>query len=153
MASRVKPKRPGPRRRRGGGSHPIDVHVGSRIRVRRTLLGLSQEKLGEMIGLTFQQVQKYERGSNRVGASRLFDLARVLEVPMAFFFEDADEKPVSKSRRRGAAEDRTGYTATGTPITKRETLELVRAYYHIDDADVRRRVFDLVRAMGHAAAA
>jgi transcriptional regulator with XRE-family HTH domain len=153
MAVRAKAKRPGPRRRRGGGSHPIDVHVGARIRVRRTLLGLSQEKLGEMIGLTFQQVQKYERGSNRVGASRLFDLARVLDVPMSFFFEDMDDKPSGRqSRRRGAAEDRASYTAAGSPITKRETLELVRAYYHIDDADVRRRVFDLVRAMSHAAA-
>ena len=153
MAVRAKAKRPGQRRRRGGGSHPIDVHVGARIRVRRTLLGLSQEKLGEMIGLTFQQVQKYERGSNRVGASRLFDLARVLDVPMSFFFEDMDDKPSGRqSRRRGAAEDRASYTAAGSPITKRETLELVRAYYHIDDADVRRRVFDLVRAMSHAAA-
>jgi transcriptional regulator with XRE-family HTH domain len=153
MASRVKARRPGPRRRRGGGPHPIDVHVGARIRVRRTLLGLSQEKLGEMIGLTFQQVQKYERGSNRVGASRLFDLARVLDVPMSYFFEDMDEKPAARpSRRRAAQEDRAAYTAAGTPITKRETLELVRAYYHIDDGDVRRKVFDLVRAMGQAAA-
>ena len=154
MAARAKAKRPGPRRRRGGGSHPIDVHVGSRIRLRRTLLGLSQEKLGEMIGLTFQQVQKYERGSNRVGASRLFDLSRVLDVPMAFFFEEMDDsKPSRPGRRRGAGEERSGYTASGTPITKRETLELVRAYYHIDDGDVRKRVFDLVKAMGAAAAA
>ena len=153
MAARAKAKRPGPRRRRGGGSHPIDVHVGSRIRLRRTLLGLSQEKLGEMIGLTFQQVQKYERGSNRVGASRMFDLSRVLDVPMAFFFEDMDDRPTGKTgRKRGAGEDRASYTASGAPITKRETLELVRAYYHIDDADVSKRVFDLVKAMGVAAA-
>src|ERR1700757_484262 len=67
---------------------PIDVHVGSRIRLRRTLLGMSQERLGESLGLTFQQVQKYERGVNRVGASRLFDLSRVLDVPISFFFDD-----------------------------------------------------------------
>ncbi|HEY8289670.1 MAG TPA: helix-turn-helix transcriptional regulator, partial [Acetobacteraceae bacterium] len=67
---------------------PIDVHVGSRIRLRRTLLGMSQERLGEALGLTFQQVQKYERGVNRVGASRLFDLSRVLDVPISFFFDD-----------------------------------------------------------------
>src|ERR1700709_409484 len=67
---------------------PIDIHVGSRVRLRRTLLGMSQEKLGEAIGLTFQQVQKYERGANRIGASRLFDLSRVLDVPVSFFFDD-----------------------------------------------------------------
>src|SRR3954454_9057216 len=72
----------------GGRPSPIDVHVGSRIRLRRTLLGMSQERLGESLGLTFQQVQKYERGVNRVGASRLFDLSRVLDVPISFFFDD-----------------------------------------------------------------
>ena len=70
---------------------PIDVHVGSRIRLRRTLMGMSQERLGEALGLTFQQVQKYERGVNRVGASRLFDLSRVLDVPISFFFDDMPE--------------------------------------------------------------
>jgi transcriptional regulator with XRE-family HTH domain len=69
-------------------SSPIDTHVGSRVRLRRTLLGMSQEKLGEALGLTFQQVQKYERGVNRIGASRLFDLSRVLDVPIGFFFDD-----------------------------------------------------------------
>ena len=73
---------------REGRPSPIDVHVGSRIRLRRTLLGMSQERLGEALGLTFQQVQKYERGVNRVGASRLFDLSRVLDVPISFFFDD-----------------------------------------------------------------
>src|ERR671924_1655073 len=71
-----------------GKPNPIDVHVGSRIRLRRTLLGMSQQKLGEAIGLTFQQVQKYERGANRVGSSRLYDLSRVLDVPVSYFFED-----------------------------------------------------------------
>src|SRR5436309_15816317 len=74
---------------------PIDVHVGSRIRLRRTLLGMSQERLGEALGLTFQQVQKYERGVNRVGASRLFDLSRVLDVPISFFFDDMPESLAS----------------------------------------------------------
>src|SRR5246127_5649896 len=71
-----------------GKPNPVDVHVGSRVRLRRTLLGMSQEKLGEAIGLTFQQVQKYERGANRIGASRLFDLSRVLDVPVEYFFDD-----------------------------------------------------------------
>jgi len=74
---------------------PIDVHVGSRIRLRRTLLGMSQERLGEALGLTFQQVQKYERGVNRVGESRLFDLSRVLDVPISFFFDDMPDSVVS----------------------------------------------------------
>src|ERR1700692_3728575 len=77
---------------REGRPSPIDVHVGSRVRLRRTLLGMSQERLGEALGLTFQQVQKYERGVNRVGASRLFDLSRVLDVPISFFFDDMPEQ-------------------------------------------------------------
>ena len=76
------------RRRVPGVADPVDVHVGSRVRLRRTLLGLSQEKLGEAVGLTFQQIQKYERGANRIGASRMYDLAHVLDVPVAFFFEE-----------------------------------------------------------------
>src|SRR5688500_6970058 len=75
-----------------GKPNPVDVHVGSRARLRRTLLGMSQEKLGEAIGLTFQQVQKYERGANRIGASRLWDLSRVLDCPMSFFFEEMDDE-------------------------------------------------------------
>src|SRR6195256_4022879 len=85
---------------------PIDIHVGSRIRLRRTLLGMSQERLGEALGLTFQQVQKYERGVNRVGASRLFDLSRVLDVPISFFFDDMPESLAS---------------AYGTPVSRRGT--------------------------------
>src|SRR5579885_2289914 len=80
------PRRPG--RQKGDKPNPIDVHVGSRVRLRRNMLGMSQEKLGQAIGLTFQQVQKYERGTNRIGASRLHELAQALDVPVAFFFAD-----------------------------------------------------------------
>ena len=83
----VMPARRG-RRGRRAGPHPVDVHVGSRIRMRRTLLGMSQEKLGDALALTFQQVQKYERGANRVGASRLFEISQILDVPVSFFFEE-----------------------------------------------------------------
>jgi transcriptional regulator with XRE-family HTH domain len=79
---------------------PIDVHVGARVRLRRTLLGMSQEKLGEALGLTFQQVQKYERGVNRIGASRLFDLSRVLDVPIGFFFDDMPPEMSGDKRAR-----------------------------------------------------
>src|SRR6476620_12335762 len=101
-----------------GKPNPVDVHVGSRVRLRRTLLGMSQERLGEAIGLTFQQVQKYERGANRVGASRLFDLSRVLDVPVSFFFEDM-APAVQPEERGGLAEAPERYDAD--PMLKRET--------------------------------
>jgi transcriptional regulator with XRE-family HTH domain len=132
-----------------GFPNPIDVHVGARIRQRRTLLGMSQEKLGEAIGLTFQQVQKYERGANRVGSSRLFDLARVLDVPVSYFFEDMSAGTASKSpsRLRGLTEPKPE-PFEPDPLAKRETLELVRAYYRIADPAVRKRVFELTKALG-----
>jgi transcriptional regulator with XRE-family HTH domain len=131
-----------------GKPNPIDVHVGGRVRLRRTLLGMSQEKLGEALGLTFQQVQKYERGANRVGASRLFDLSRVLDVPVSFFFDDMSEEVEALSPRliSGLSEEPMAFDAD--PLTKRETLELVRAYYRISDPQVRRRVLDLAKALG-----
>jgi transcriptional regulator with XRE-family HTH domain len=135
-----------------GDPNPIDVHVGARVRLRRTLMGMSQEKLGEAIGLTFQQVQKYERGANRVGASRLFDLSRVLDVPVSFFFDDMPDGVSKQSPRlivAGLAEE--PMDAPGAdPMTKRETLELVRAYYRISDPQVRRRIFDLAKALAKA---
>lgn len=127
---------------------PIDAHVGSRVRLRRTLLGMSQEKLGEALGLTFQQVQKYERGVNRIGASRLFDLARVLDVPISFFFDDMPDAMGSNgvSRRSfGFAEGQEGFE--DDTLHRRETLELVRAYYRITDPSVRKRVFDLIKSL------
>ena len=138
-----------------GNPNPIDVHVGSRVRLRRTLLGMSQEKLGDAIGLTFQQVQKYERGANRVGSSRLFDLARVLEVPIAYFFEDMEASVANKSPSRlmGVSETRMQpYVSEPDPLARRETLELVRAYYRIDEIRVRKRVFELTKALAKASA-
>jgi transcriptional regulator with XRE-family HTH domain len=129
---------------------PIDVHVGSRIRLRRTLMGMSQERLGEALGLTFQQVQKYERGVNRVGASRLYDLSRVLDVPISFFFDDMQGQMAGgEAGLAGFAERQEGFGAHAEdPLAKRETLELVRAYYRITDPAVRKRVFDLIKSMG-----
>ncbi len=134
-----------------GLPNPVDIHVGARVRLRRTLMGMSQEKLGESIGLTFQQVQKYERGANRIGASRLFDLSRVLDVPVSFFFDDMaetvqDQSPLAVARGiSGLADEPASFEAD--PMTKRETLELVRAYYSITDPQVRRRVYDLAKAL------
>jgi transcriptional regulator with XRE-family HTH domain len=113
---------------------------------------MSQERLGEALGLTFQQVQKYERGVNRVGASRLFDLSRVLDVPISFFFDDMPES-VASAFGGNSARRAVGFLEPQEPVaddtmSRRETLELVRAYYRISDPAVRKRVFDLVRSMG-----
>lgn len=130
---------------------PIDVHVGSRIRLRRTLMGMSQERLGEALGLTFQQVQKYERGVNRVGASRLYDLSRVLDVPISFFFDDMPDTLAAPGGGHGIpgySETSDGFGGVDDPLSKRETLELVRAYYRITEPSVRKRVFELIKSMG-----
>ena len=136
---------------RTGKPNPVDIHVGSRVRLRRTLLGLSQEKLGEAIGLTFQQIQKYERGANRVGASRLYALSRVLDVPPAFFFEEMPAEISGKGGKGvpGLAEGPQAEFARD-PLAKRETLELVRAYYRIKNAGVRKKLFDLAKSLANA---
>ncbi len=142
----------GERPERESRASPIDIHVGTRIRLRRTLLGLSQERLGDALGLTFQQVQKYERGINRVGASRLFDLARVLDVPISFFFDDMPEAvgggppPPASMALGGFAEGQDGFGGDAR-LNRRETLDLVRAYYRISDPAVRKRVFDLIKSL------
>lgn len=139
-----------PRKRRvgrpptAGSPNPIDIHVGSRVRLRRTLLGMSQERLGEAVGLTFQQVQKYERGANRVGASRLFDLARALQVPVGFFFDDMPESLGQDGASGPPAQPE------DDPMRRRETVELVRAFYRIEDPDTRRRLFELTRSIANA---
>jgi len=131
-----------------GDANPVDVHVGQRVRLRRTLLGLSQEKLGDALGLTFQQVQKYERGANRIGASRLYDLARILDVPVSFFYDEMTEQ-AKDSSPVGIAHGANvmGQVVERDPLAKRETLELVRAYYDIADPSIRRRVYDLAKAL------
>ncbi len=131
-----------------GVPNPIDVHVGRRMRLRRTLLGITQEKLGEAIGLTFQQIQKYERGTNRIGASRLFDLARVLDVPVGFFFDDMSEDVAARSPGQSKGAPGEAVDVGPNPMAKRETLELVRAYYKINDSAVRKRLFEMVKALG-----
>ncbi len=136
---------------RPGVPNPVDIHVGARVRLRRTLLGLSQEKLGEAIGLTFQQVQKYERGTNRVGASRLYDLSRVLDVPLQFFYDDMPSEVSDQAPRlRAGLADAPTPEFEADPMAKRETLELVRAYYKVKDPVVRKRIFELCKAMATA---
>ena len=133
------------------GPRPVDVHVGRRVRQRRTMLGMSQSKLADALGLTFQQVQKNETGMNRIGSSRLFELSKVLDVPVSFFFDDMPPevsgerrgRPVGMSKAQDAA-----YEAD--TLAKRETLELVRAYYRIKNDKARKRLFELVKAAAEA---
>jgi transcriptional regulator with XRE-family HTH domain len=125
------------------------------MRQRRTLLGMSQTKLGDAVGLTFQQIQKYERGSNRIGSSRLFEFSKVLDVPVSHFFEDMPSnalsgRPMSGRGRKGFGEAATPFDQDKDPLIKRETLELVRAYYKIRETRVRKRIFDVVKAVGAA---
>lgn len=122
--------------------NPIDTHVGSRIRLRRNMLGLSQEKLGESLGITFQQIQKYEKGTNRVGASRLQAISSVLGVPVAFFFEDAPGEVAPGGFAESQATD-----FVVDFLGSAEGLQLNRAFVKIRDAKVRRKVVDLVKAL------
>ncbi len=137
--------RSGQRTRRAS---PVDVHVGARARVRRTLLGMTQTDLGDALGLTFQQVQKYERGTNRIGAGRLYDLARVLDVSVEYFFDELSPDAGANSPAKGRGKAKKPPSYEPDPMTTRETLELVRAYYKIEDADVRKRVYQLITGLG-----
>lgn len=133
--------------------HPVDIHVGSRVRLRRNLLGLSQEKLAKALGLTFQQVQKYERGTNRISASRLFEIGQILDVAVTFFFDDMpaiEDIPVM-AEEAGYA-DEAGLDPTF--LSQRESVNLVKAYYQIKDVNLRRQLADTIKAaalMGQAA--
>ena len=133
-----------------GVPSPVDVHVGSRLRVRRTLLGMSQTTLGDAIGLTFQQMQKYEKGTNRISSSRLYDLARVLDVPIAYFFDDMSSEVAATSPVVGGGKAKKPPSYELDPMAKRETLELVRAYYKISDPQIRKRLCELTKALGTA---
>ena len=126
--------------------HPVDVHVGKRVRHRRWMVGMTQQQLGEIVGIKFQQIQKYETGMNRISASRLWDIAAALDVSISFFFEGletAGEDPVHKA----TSEDK----LQGDLLADKEALELVRSYYAIPEAQ-RRRLFDLARVLSETAA-
>ena len=126
-----------PQRQREKGPRPIDVAVGARVKLRRNMLGLSQEQLGKQLGVAFQQVQKYERGTNRIAASRLYELALLLEVPIGFFFDKADPvraPPIEPAPRND-------------PLAAPDVLELVGVYWRLEP-DVRARLLDLVRVLG-----
>lgn len=121
--------------------NPIDIHVGGRVRMRRMILGMSQERLGEQLGITFQQIQKYEKGTNRIGASRLQNIAAVLSVPVSYFFENAP----SHSGAPGFADSDGSYVNDFQPTS--ETIQLNRAFVRIGDPKIRRRILELVRSL------
>lgn len=128
--------------------NPIDRHVGSRVRMRRILLGMSQEKLGEALGLTFQQVQKYEKGTNRIGASRLQQISQTLNVPPAFFFDGASALDDGIARSlAGVAEDAGSSGFVLDFIATNEGLTLNKAFARIQDPKVRKRIIDLVACL------
>jgi transcriptional regulator with XRE-family HTH domain len=137
---RVSPRSPG----------MLDEHVGSRMRLRRAVLGLSQEDLSDKLGITFQQVQKYERGYNRMSASRLHDLSEVLGVDVNYFFEGYD--PKNPSRAYGVSEgSKSGFSwieeEDGDLLERKETVELIRAYYQVQDSTVRRQFIKMLKAL------
>ncbi len=133
-----------------GIPNPVDVHVGARLRQRRTLLGMNQTALGDAIGLTFQQVQKYERGANRIGSSRLFHLSRVLDVPIEYFFGDMPAAVAACSPAQGGGKAKKPPSYEPGPMATRETMELVRAYYKISDPEIRKPLYELAQALGAA---
>ncbi len=139
------------RRGRGAGIGLIDAHAGAQLRQRRTLLGMTQTSLDDALGLSFQQVQKYENGANRISASRLFDLSRVLDVPVEFFFDDMPAKAAASSPAQSGGKAKKPPSYEPDPMAKRETLDLVRAYYKIEEENVRKRLYELTKTVGAAA--
>lgn len=129
--------------------NPIDIHVGSRLKLRRTMMGMTQEKLGEQLGVTFQQVQKYEKGTNRIGASRLQEISEILGAPVSFFFEEASPMNVPRADEMafaGVAEDASA--SFEVPYgNASEAHALAKAFSRISDARIRRRVIDLVETL------
>jgi len=127
---------------------PVDAHVGSRVRLRRTLLGMSQQKLAAALGVTFQQVQKNERGTNRIASSRLFDLSKTLDVPIQYFFDEMPAETAVSARSHGIGATKAAADHELDPLAKRETLELVRAFYRIKSPSVRKKVYSLAKTLG-----
>lgn len=132
------------------GSHPVDVYVGRRLRLKRTIMGMSQESLGKATGVTFQQIQKYERGINRMGASRIYHFAKLLNVPVSYFFEGYGDMELADGGDVAAS------YAVAEPemqmfdhenVSSRETMDIMRAYYKIKNPSVRKRIADLVKAV------
>ena len=136
------------RKKYSRGPDYVDVHVGTQVRARRILLGLSQEKLAEGLGITFQQVQKYERGSNRISASRLYNIAQLLDVPITYFFEGLDDKKSPGFKEAFTlAQGEGGRDFPDDLMSRKETLSLLRYYYSISDDSLRQKFTDLLKGV------
>ncbi len=148
-STKTRPRRGVKTRPSRAGPNPIDIHVGSRVRLRRHLLGLTLQTLAKAVGVTYQQLQKYERGVNRIGASRLFNLSHVLDVPVSFFFDDLSPVVAGAGKRRAWGFSEAPATALDFDVlSKPETIKLIRAYYRVTDPQLRKRVLDLLEAVG-----
>ena len=130
-------------------NNAVDVHVGKRVRLRRALLGMSQEQLGASLNITFQQLQKYERGANRISASRLWDFSQILDVQISYFFDDMTDDTMRSSPRRVSRGENIDFDDDNVrdPMARRETLELVRTYYSIESSKVRKRISKMVKSL------
>ena len=128
-------------------AHPIDIHVGKKVRSRRTILGRSQEEIGSAVGITFQQIQKYERGLNRIGSSRLYEFSRLLGVSVGYFFEDVESngEPANSSALAEGA-----FQFEHEIIDNKEVLSLVRAYYGINSPTIRKKMLSLIKSLSDA---
>lgn len=145
MSKRQKGSKPSPQNdAKARGPHPIDVHVGARVKLRRMIMGMSQESLGKALGLTFQQIQKYEKGVNRVGASRLFELSRLLEVPVQYFYDDYGDMIGAPAPGFAESAGGDGFMAL---VNSPEGIELCRYFAAINDPHVKKRVLDLVKTI------
>lgn len=135
-----------------GRANPVDAYVGARVRLRRNILGFSQQVLAEKIGLTFQQLQKYERGVNRIGASRLYDLSKALSTTVSYFFDGVDERRGGPAEIDGVYALSEDYEAPlkPDPIMRKETAELLKAYYSIPDEKLRKNVLNMAKSLGKA---
>lgn len=131
-----------------GTPDSVDVHVGQRLRIRRSLLGLSQEKLAEAIGLTFQQIQKYERGVNRVSAGRLYQFSKILDVPITYFYEQFGNAVKGQAPIAGFSDNEQEEYVSGDMMNSKETIDLLRAYYSIKDPELRKDIMRFVKSMG-----
>ncbi len=144
-AAATKASKPVPTGKKGR-ANSIDENVGMQLRQRRALLGMSQEKLAEQVGITFQQIQKYENGANRISASRLYEFSRVLDIPVSFFFENSNE-----NLKAGFSDnEQSPFEGQGDIMNRKETLELIRTYYSIENPKLRKDLFKLVKSMAES---
>lgn len=143
---KAKPEKPVLSKKKGRANN-IDEHVGTQLRQRRALLGLSQERLAEQVGITFQQIQKYENGANRVSASRLYEFSKVLEIPVNFFFENLGSNENQQALAGFSDNDQAAFEGPDDILKRKETLELIRVYYSIENPKLRKDLFKLVKSM------